>query len=518
MGVASASKQKGPRFDENYRVSWGQDHVKSSIQGREVQISLDKDTGSGIQSKSSYGSGFFHMRIKLPGNDSAGVVTTFYVRQDVSQDISEPLHSIFNTLTSHTGNHNELDFEFLGNRQGKPYLVQTNVFVNGKGDREQRVRLWFDPTAAFHGYSILWNQHQVVFFVDKVPIRVFENNTKTGLDYLTQPMQVEATIWDGDTWATDDGQTKINWTHAPFTAHFRSFAVDGCSSNSGDESCSSSKFWWNKEQYWRLTHHEETVYHHMKRKYMNYNYCTDKSRHLTPPPDSLLGQLSNKVPLIDSTTVGIHGFLVFYNSLSTFSGMREADCGPVASSKVFLNARGGALATLVKDQDRNLILHGERGMCLASLWHYLSFVLVEALAISKQNGPSYDENYKVAFGVHNIWPQHQGRDVQLSLDQSSGSGIESKLSYLSGFFHLRIKLPGKDSAGVVTAFYMTSPTIKGNELDFEFLGNREGKPYTLQSNVIINGKAGREQRMHLWFDPTSSFHTYRLLWNSHQIV
>ncbi|CAK9136546.1 unnamed protein product [Ilex paraguariensis] len=104
MGVASASKQKGPRFDENYRVSWGQDHVKSSIQGREVQISLDKDTG----------------------------------------------------------NHNELDFEFLGNRQGKPYLVQTNVFVNGKGDREQRVRLWFDPTAAFHGYSILWNQHQVV--------------------------------------------------------------------------------------------------------------------------------------------------------------------------------------------------------------------------------------------------------------------------------------------------------------------------------------------------------------------
>lgn len=56
----------------------------------------------------------------------------------------------------------ELDFEFLGNRSGHPYTVQTNVYAHGKGDREQRVNLWFDPAAEFHTYSILWNHYHVV--------------------------------------------------------------------------------------------------------------------------------------------------------------------------------------------------------------------------------------------------------------------------------------------------------------------------------------------------------------------
>lgn len=56
----------------------------------------------------------------------------------------------------------ELDFEFLGNRTGQPYLIQTNVFKNGTGNREMRHELWFDPTEEFHTYSILWNEHQIV--------------------------------------------------------------------------------------------------------------------------------------------------------------------------------------------------------------------------------------------------------------------------------------------------------------------------------------------------------------------
>jgi hypothetical protein len=35
-----------------------------------------------------------------------------------------------------------------------------------------------------------------------------------------------------------------------------------------------------------------------------------------------------------------------------------------------------------------------------------------------------------------------------------GAGFESKLHYGSGSFHMRIKLPDKNSIGVVTAFYV----------------------------------------------------------------
>ncbi|TYH06922.1 hypothetical protein ES288_A08G191600v1 [Gossypium darwinii] len=40
------------------------------------------------------------------------------------------------------------------------------------------------------------------------------------------------------------------------------------------------------------------------------------------------------------------------------------------------------------------------------------------------------------------------------MDKSSGAEFGSKLSYGTGFFNMRMKLPDKDSAGVVTAYYI----------------------------------------------------------------
>ena len=65
-------------------------------------------------------------------------------------------------LSSTDTSHDELDFEMLGNSTNQPYLVQTNVFANGIGGREQRIALWFDPTLDFHTYGFFWNKNIIM--------------------------------------------------------------------------------------------------------------------------------------------------------------------------------------------------------------------------------------------------------------------------------------------------------------------------------------------------------------------
>ncbi|XP_076945802.1 xyloglucan endotransglucosylase/hydrolase protein 2-like [Bidens hawaiensis] len=270
-------------FDKNYYVTWGKDRILFFKHGQEVQLSLDQSSGAGFASKSYYGSGFFQMKIKLPDKDSGGVVTAFYLNSDAAI-------------------HDELDFEFLGNRPGKPVVLQTNVFAHGLGGREQRTRLWFDPSADFHYYKLLWNQHQIVliispypgisiwFFLDDIPIRVYKNHLVRGIvGYPHRAMQVVVSLWDGSNWATDGGRTKANWTQAPFQAHFQDFNIVGCRSNpnSPNKDCYSTRYFWNSRNYWQLNSQQLRKLEAVRRKYMNYDYCTDKNRYPVPPVECL---------------------------------------------------------------------------------------------------------------------------------------------------------------------------------------------------------------------------------------
>ncbi|KAK1324236.1 putative xyloglucan endotransglucosylase/hydrolase protein 23 [Acorus calamus] len=207
------------------------------------------------------------MQIKLVPGNSAGTVTAYY-------------------LSSQGPTHDEIDFEFLGNLSGDPYTLHTNVFTQGKGNREQQFKLWFDPTKDFHTYSILWNPQHIIFSVDGIPIRDFKNAESRGVAFpKNQPMRLYSSLWDAEDWATRGGLIKTDWTMAPFVASYRNFNADACvwSSVGGSTSCSSSATTAapTKRASWlsqSLDSNGEQKLKWVRQNYMIYDYCNDRGR------------------------------------------------------------------------------------------------------------------------------------------------------------------------------------------------------------------------------------------------
>ncbi|KAL1204622.1 Xyloglucan endotransglucosylase/hydrolase [Cardamine amara subsp. amara] len=255
-------------FGRNYVPTWAFDHQKQINGGSELQLILDKYTGTGFQSKGSYLFGHFSMHIKLPAGDTAGVVTAYY-------------------LSSTNNEHDEIDFEFLGNRTGQPPILQTNVFTGGKGNREQRIYLWFDPSQAYHTYSILWNLYQIVFFVDNIPIRVFKNAKDLGVRFpFNQPMKLYSSLWNADDWATRGGLEKTNWANAPFIASYRGFHIDGCQASVEAKYCATQgRMWWDQNEFRDLDAEQYRRLKWVRMKWTIYNYCTDRSRFPVMPAE-----------------------------------------------------------------------------------------------------------------------------------------------------------------------------------------------------------------------------------------
>ncbi|CAL8177960.1 unnamed protein product [Prunus armeniaca] len=175
--------------------------------------------------------------------------------------------------------HDELDFEFLGNIKGEPILLQTNVFANGTSGREQRITLWFDPTTEYHDYKILWNQNQIVFYVDDIPIRVFKKLTESGVPFPSQPLQIQASLWHAK-WAS---QNETDWRYAPFKAHYQGFDISGCpcATKQCMNECYGQNYWWNDIR--ELNSDQRRAYEDVRRRHMHYDYCAGH----TPAPDCL---------------------------------------------------------------------------------------------------------------------------------------------------------------------------------------------------------------------------------------
>ncbi|KAL8157657.1 putative xyloglucan endotransglucosylase/hydrolase protein 28 [Apium graveolens] len=261
-------------FEEGYAQIFGDDNLVILKDGKSAHLTLTERTGSGFISHDLYSHGFFSASIKLPADYTAGVVVAFYMSNG---DIFEK-------------NHDEIDFEFLGNIRGKEWRVQTNVYGNGStgAGREERYGLWFDPSEDFHQYSILWSDDKIIFYIDNVPIREVRKTEAMGGDFPSKPMSLYGTIWDGSNWATNGGKYKVNYKYSPYIAEFSDFVLHGCAVDPIELSSVCDIVPTSNSVPTGVTNESRTKMQNFRKKHMQYSYCYDKMRYKVPPSECVI--------------------------------------------------------------------------------------------------------------------------------------------------------------------------------------------------------------------------------------
>nr|BAJ99929.1 predicted protein [Hordeum vulgare subsp. vulgare]BAK02273.1 predicted protein [Hordeum vulgare subsp. vulgare] len=251
VASSSADAWLHEEFETEGNVRAGYD-----ARGRQVaSIVLDRQSGGAFRSRRSYLYGQFSVQMKLVPGNSAGTVASFYLSSG-----NEP-------------GHDEIDMEFMGNSTGQPVALNTNVWANGDGKKEQQFYLWFDPAAGYHTYTIIWNDRNVIFKVDDLFLRCFTRHAD--LPYPgAKPMAVHATLWDGSYWATQQGRVKVDWSAAPFVVSYRGYSADACVPAGAGRplACPAGTDRWMTR---RPSAAERGTLDWARRNYMHYDYCAD---------------------------------------------------------------------------------------------------------------------------------------------------------------------------------------------------------------------------------------------------
>nr|GMC76770.1 Xyloglucan endotransglucosylase/hydrolase 2 [Ipomoea batatas] len=153
---------------------------------------------------------------------------------------------------------------------------------------------------------------------------------------------------------------------------------------------------------------------------------------------------------------------------------------------------------------------------------FLQLTLLLAFIILSVSAGNFYQDVQITFGGdQRAKILEGGRLLYLTLDQTSGSGFQSKDEYLFGRFDMQLKLVPANSAGTVTTFYLSSLGAGHDEIDFEFLGNSSGQPYTIHTNVYSQGKDNipirvfnNDEAIGVPFPKNQAMKVYASLWNA----
>ncbi|KAG4162693.1 hypothetical protein ERO13_D01G130100v2 [Gossypium hirsutum] len=262
--------------NQSFSNVFGGPNIKILNNGSTATFALDRTSGSGLASWNKYNYRFFSAAIKLPAGLTSGVVVAFYL----------------SNADMYPHSHDEIDIELLGNDKRIDWVLQTNVYANGVSTgREEKFYFWFNPTLQHHYYSILWNNHHIVFLVDNIPVREFPNNGKFSAAHPLKPMSLYVTIWDGSQWATHGGKYPVNYKYAPFVTSLTDVEMVGCIVNpkQPNSSCSSASVSSidpvEGPDFVKLSNQQMSAMVWARRKLMFYSYCKDTSRFKVLPPE-----------------------------------------------------------------------------------------------------------------------------------------------------------------------------------------------------------------------------------------